>query len=106
MSFPLPAPAAHAIAKLGGDLARARRRRRLTQASTAERAGIGLATLKRLERGDASVGLEAVARVLLVVGDIEHLANLLDTGRDELGLALMDERLPKRVRRRTDSGAL
>lgn len=106
MNFPLPAPVTHAIHKLGTDLGRARRRRRLTQSSVAERAGIGLATLKRIEHGDSSVGLEAVARVLLVLGAIDRLAELLDSSEDELGLALMDEQLPKRVRRRAGTGAL
>ncbi len=72
----------------------------------AERAGIGVATLKRLERGDPSVGLDALARVLVVLGMIDRLAELADTGTDDLGLALMDDALPKRVRPRTTSGAM
>ncbi len=106
MAFPLPAPAARAAAKLGRDLSLARRRRRLTQASLAERAGVGLNTLRRLEKGDPKVSLEALARVLLVLGEAERLANLLDTGTDELGLALVDERLPRRVHARKSPAAL
>ncbi|HKU14909.1 MAG TPA: helix-turn-helix domain-containing protein [Steroidobacteraceae bacterium] len=95
-----------AIAKLGEDVSRARRRRRLSRSSLAERSGVSEATLKRLEKGDGSVALENVARALHVFGELSRLEKLLDSGVDELGLALMDEQLPKRVRQRRRSGAL
>jgi transcriptional regulator with XRE-family HTH domain len=95
-----------AIAKLGEDVSRARRRRRLTRASLAERSGVSVSTLKRLEGGDGSVALENFARILQVLGEIDRLADLLDSGTDELGIVLMDEQLPKRVRQRRSSGAL
>ena len=106
MGFLLPVPARRAIAKLGADISRARRRRRLSQASLAQRSGISVATLKRLENGEPRVALEALARVLQVLGEIDRLAQLLGTEEDQIGLALMDEQLPKRVRRRRSSGAL
>jgi hypothetical protein len=45
---------------------------------------------------------------LLCFGEIQALEHLLDTPNDEIGLALMDERLPKRVRSKSGvaSGAL
>ena len=95
-----------AIAKLGDDVSRARRRRRLTRASLAERSGVSVSTLKRLENGDGSVALENLARALQVLGELDRLANLLDSATDELGIVLMDEHLPKRVRQRRTSGAL
>jgi len=94
------------MSKLGEDTSRARRRRQLTQASLAERSGVSLATIKRLEKGDARVSLEALARVLSVFGELPRLDALLDTGQDALGLMLMDQALPKRVRPRRRSGAL
>ncbi len=94
------------IGKLGTDVSRARRRRRLTRASLAERSGVSVSTLKRLEGGDGSVALENLARALQVLGELDRLANLLDSGADELGIVLMDEQLPKRVRHRRSSGAL
>ena len=94
------------IAKLGNDVSRARRRRRLTRASLAERSGVSVSTLKRLEGGDGSVALENLARALQVLGELDRLANLVDSGTDELGIVLMDEQLPKRVRHRRSSGAL
>ncbi len=103
--LPLPAPVARAIAKLGHDVALARRRRRLTQASLAERAGIGRKTLTRLEKGDPKVALEYLGRVLHVLGEVERLGQLLDTGADQAGLLMMDEDLPQRVRERKSTGA-
>ncbi|TAK51911.1 MAG: XRE family transcriptional regulator [Gammaproteobacteria bacterium] len=105
-AFPLSLPAHRAVAKLGADLSRARRRRQITQASLAERSGMSLATIKRLERGDARVSMEALVRVLYVLGELARLEQLLDTGDDELGLVLMDQALPKRVRSRRRSEAL
>lgn len=105
-TYPLSPVAARAVSKLGRDVSLARRRRRLTQGSLAERAGVGLNTLRRLEKGDSKVSLENLARVLHVLGEVERLSQLLDTGTDETGLVMMDEQLPKRVRVRKRSGAL
>lgn len=99
----LPLPAQRAIAKLGADINRARRRRQLTQQSLAERAGVSLNTIKRLESGDPRMQLHVLARVLTVFGDISRLDQLLDSGQDDIGLALMDEHLPRRVRARKRS---
>jgi transcriptional regulator with XRE-family HTH domain len=104
--FPLPSPAAGALTKLGRDLSRARRRRRLSQASLAERSGIGLNTLRRLEKGEPSGSIEHLARILHVLGEIERLEQLLDTSTDDVGLVMMDEDLPKRVRPRRTTGAM
>jgi hypothetical protein len=46
-SFPPPLPVIRAIAKLGADISKARRRRRFTRASLAERSGVSEATGKR-----------------------------------------------------------
>lgn len=106
VKLPLAIPARRAMTRLGEDLSRARRRRQLTQASLAERSGVSAATIKRLERGDARVALESLARVLHVLGELPRLERLMDTSEDELGLVLMDQALPKRVRPRLRSGAL
>ena len=106
MGYPLPNPAARALAKLGRDISLARRRRRLSQASLAERSGIGLNTLRRLEKGEPGGSIENLARVLHVLGEIERLEHLLDTGADTIGLVMMDEALPERVRPRRSKGAM
>lgn len=98
--LPLPLPVERAIVKLGRDISLARRRRQLTQASLAERIGASLATVRRLEKGDPRIPLHFIARALHVFGELERLNQLLDTGEDVIGLSLMDEQLPQRVRTR------
>jgi transcriptional regulator with XRE-family HTH domain len=104
--LPRPLPVGRAITKLGDDLSKARRRRRLSRASLAERSGVSEATLKRLEKGAGTVALENLARTLYVLGELGRLERLLDTATDELGIQLADEQLPKRVRARKSSGAM
>ena len=49
-----------------------------------------------------------IAEINKLKGEIQALEHLLDTPNDEIGLTLMDERLPKRVRSKSvkASGAL
>ncbi len=104
-----PLPVSRAIRKLGSDISLARRRRRISQASLAERMGASLSTVRRMEKGDIKVPIHFFARALHVFGEIHALEHLLDTPSDEIGLALMDERLPKRIRSKSGgstSGAL
>lgn len=105
----MPMPVNRAIDKFGKDLALARRRRRFSQASMAKRIGISLASLKRLEKGDPSLSWGAIVRALHVLGELDKLNDLLDTAKDDIGLILMDEHLPKRIRHKkatAGSGAL
>ena len=102
--FPPPDPVTRAIAKLGRDVSLARRR--LSQASLADRSGIGVNTVRRIEKGEPSGSIEHLARVLYVLGELERLEKLLDTGSDEVGLLMMDEDLPQRIRARQSKGAL
>ncbi len=106
MRYPLPEPARRAIAKLGRDLSLARRRRRLSQAALADRSGIAVNTVRRLEKGEPSGSIEHLARILYVLGELERLETLLDTGTDAVGLLMMDEGLPQRIRARKSKGAL
>lgn len=98
--LPVPLPVGRAIRKLGSDIALARRLRRISQASLAERIGASLSTVKRMEAGDLRVPLHFVARTLYVFGEIERLSQLLDSGMDPVGLFLVDEQLPRRIRTR------
>ena len=108
MEFPVPLPVERAIHKLGSDMSLARRRRHISQASLAERMGASLSTVRRMEKGDVRVPIHFFARALHVFGEVQALEHLLDTPNDEIGLTLMDERLPKRVRSKPGgaSGAL
>lgn len=42
--------------------------------------------------------LHVLARVLHLFGELDRLSDLLDSAQDDIGLALMDEQLPQRVR--------
>ncbi|WP_226383230.1 helix-turn-helix domain-containing protein [Burkholderia mayonis] len=102
-------PVTRALKKLGADIALARRRRHLTQESMAERLRISEATVRRMERGDTGVSIGTIAQAFFVLGELDKITRLLDTASDEIGLALMNEQLPQRVRRKrikSDSGAL
>jgi len=105
ISRPLPHPAQRAIAQLGADFSRARRRRAITQGDLALRAGVSLSTIKRLEAGDHRMQLHVLARVLMVFGELDKLKVLLDSANDDIGLALADEGLPQRVRARKGQNA-
>jgi len=104
--YPMPQPVTRAMARLGRDISLARRRRRLSQASLADRSGIGVNTVRRLEKGEPSGSIEHLARILHVLGELERLEKLLDTGTDEVGLLMMDEALPQRIRSRRSKAAL
>lgn len=109
-ALPIPLPVERAIRKIGNDMSLARRRRHISQESLAERTGASISTIRRLEKGDMRVPIHFFARVLHVFGELDALANLLDTAQDEIGLTLMDEQLPQRVRKttskRNNTGAL
>ena len=94
----LPSQVLRATRKLGIDLRMARLRRRLPTRIVAERARISLPTLVRVEKGDASVSLGIYATVLWVLGLLEPLGRLASLEHDPFGLALEEERLPRRVR--------
>lgn len=105
---PLPLPVARSLDRLGLAISLARRRRHLTQQDLAERIGASIATVRRMEAGYPGTALAHVARALQVFGELDKLDQLLDTAQDTVGLVLMDEKLPQRVRkpRRTpESGA-
>lgn len=105
----LPTPVARALVKLGHDLSLARRRRMLTQESMAERIQTSVATLRRLEKGDPRIPIGTIAQAFFVLGELNKITGMLDTASDEIGLTLMNEQLPQRVRgknRKTSSGAL
>lgn len=87
-----------ALRKLGGDIRDARRRRGLPAEIVAERAFTSRPTLRRIEQGDAGVGIGIYAAVLQALGMLEGLAALAEPARDRTGLTLAGEKLPQRVR--------
>jgi ribosome-binding protein aMBF1 (putative translation factor) len=108
MSSPIPLPVERALRHLGQSISLARRRRHMSQEMLAERIGASLNTVRRMEEGSPGTALQHFARAMQVFGELDKLERLMDSSQDSVGLALMDERLPARVRapRRTpESGA-
>jgi hypothetical protein len=80
----------------------ARRKRHLTTAMMSERLGVAKSTYVRVEKGDPTVSMGAYAMALFVLGFGDAFAELVDASRDEQGLLLDAERVPKRVRSRKE----
>ncbi|MCK6438960.1 MAG: hypothetical protein L6Q71_02020 [Planctomycetes bacterium] len=95
---PAPIPVTTALGKLGRDLRDARLRRRIPTSVMAERASISRTTLNKVEKGDAGVSLGTYATVIFVLGMVDRIGELADVRSDTVGLALDEERLPKRIR--------
>jgi DNA-binding XRE family transcriptional regulator len=96
----MPARLRRGLKKFGEDISVARRKRRLTVAMMAERVGVAKSTYLRAERGDPKVALGVYAMVLFILGFGDAMTDLIDTRKDDQGLLLDAERVPKRVRAR------
>ena len=94
----LPVPAIKALRKVGSDINMARRRRRITVALMAERAGLSRATISKIEKGDPRTAMGGYAAVLFVLGMVNRLGDLVDTMHDVRGHELDAEKLPQRIR--------
>jgi hypothetical protein len=86
----MPPAAVAAIEKLGADLAVARLRRKESLKTWAQRMGVSVPTLQRLEAGDPGVGIGIVATALWLIQRDGALAQLaapeLDQGAIELDI--------------------
>lgn len=94
----LPMRVRRSLAKLGTDIALARRKRSLTVQMMAERLGVAKSTYLKLEKGDPSVALGTYAMAFFVLGFSDVLGDILDARHDEQGLLLDQQHIPKRVR--------
>ena len=99
----LPRTARQALIKLGEDIAIARKKRRISTVSMAERAFISRGTLYKVEKGDPSVSMGVYATVLSILGLVESIGDLADRSADTLGLDIDEDRLPKKVQPRRKS---
>ena len=86
----MPPATVAAIEKLGADLAVARLRRKESLKTWAQRMGVSVPTLQRLEAGDPGVGIGIVATALWLIqrdGALAHLAAPeLDQGAIEMDI--------------------
>ena len=64
----------------------------------AQRAGISLGTLTKIEKGDPTVSVAAFLEVLRSLGLLDALTESLDPLNSDLGRARINENLPKRIR--------
>ena len=103
----LPLPVKRALRKLGSDIVEARKRRRISTMTMAQRAMISRTTLVKVESGDPGVSIGIFASVLFVLGMTDRLADIADASHDRTGLDLESENLPKRISspRRARDGA-
>ena len=92
-----PAAVRRALVDGARDLSAWRKLRGLTQAQLADRAGVSLSTLRRLEGGDGGVTLENTMRVLRALGILDGFSRALDPYESDVGRLRSDERLPRRV---------
>jgi transcriptional regulator with XRE-family HTH domain len=95
-----PPSVQRALRALGRDIGIARRKRRLPVADFAVRMGVSQGTLFRLEKGEAGVSIGALAMALLALGELQRMEEVLDVSRDDTGLMLDVDSLPKRIRRK------
>jgi transcriptional regulator with XRE-family HTH domain len=66
-------------------------------AEVADRAGVGISTVQRLESGEGA-SLDNLLRVARALGLLEELASALDPYETDVGRLRADEVLPIRVR--------
>lgn len=99
MAGPTPIAITRAMSSLGESLGTWRRLRQLTVAETADRAGVSVSTLQRLEHGRGGT-IESLVRVARALGVLDQLTDALDPMSTDVGRLRAGEALPVRVRRK------
>lgn len=98
MKRPTPAAVVLSSKRIGSYLASWRKLNGITSADLAARAGVGRATISRLENGDPSVSMATVLQVCRVLGILDIVEQSFDPAQTEFGRIRLSEGLPKRVR--------
>lgn len=93
----LPRTARRVLSKLGADISVARKKRRISTVSMAERAFISRSTLAKIEKGDPTVSMGAYLSVLAILGLVKDIGDVADRSRDTIGLNMEEDRLPQRI---------
>lgn len=98
---PLSSKARRTARTLGKHVSTFRRLQGLTAEQVADRAGITRNTLRRLEQGEATVGLDVFLEVCRVLGILDFVVAGTNPYETALGQSLAEQNLelPKRVRR-------
>jgi transcriptional regulator with XRE-family HTH domain len=94
-----PGAVSGSLRVFGQHLSTWRKLRDLTAAEVADRAGVGVNTVLRLERGEGAT-LENVLRVARALGVLDVLTGALDPYASDVGRLRAEEALPERVRHR------
>lgn len=84
--------------RIGMHLTTWRKLQSLTAEQVADRAGISRDTLRRLEKGETTVGIAVFLNVARVLGTLDRVVEALDPYETDVGRARADTTLPKRVR--------
>lgn len=95
----MPPTVSAALAELGDNLATARKRRHESRAAWADRLGVSIPTLIRMERGDPGVACGIYAAALSLIGQAPALGRLADPALDA-GAVEDEERPGPHARRR------
>jgi transcriptional regulator with XRE-family HTH domain len=103
----LPPAAASALASLGEHLAIARLRRKESQRQWAQRLGVSIPTLVRMERGDPSVSIGIYATALWMLGLSDAFGAMASPDKDlrALEVDVNAARRTRAVRRRVSVAA-
>jgi len=88
----------NAFAEVGAHLSTWRKIYSLKAAQIAQRAGISLGTLHKIEKGDPTVSVAAFLEVVRSLGLLDELVDSIDPLNSDLGRARVNESLPKRIR--------
>jgi len=92
----LPRDVEQALMALGERLMFARKRRKETLASFAERLSISVPTLMKMERGNPTVSIAVYATALWAFGRIKSLPEIVDPLLDDKAIELEIARIKKR----------
>lgn len=94
----LPLPVIRSLKKFGTDIRIARLKRGFTVEMMAQRIDIHKSTYSKMEKGDPMVGLGVYATALFSLGFGTLFDDLIDQRKDDTGMLLDLNKLPKRVR--------
>lgn len=94
----VPVAVEQTIRTLGGHIAEARIRRRMSQQELATRAGVSRVTIVRLEQGHPRVELAAAVAALWALDLHRDLESIASLDRDPVGATLAQARLGTRAR--------